>query len=75
MPSKKPLIALRLDESLHNSVVARAKALDRTPANLIAHELRKLYAGDRITSSRQVDITEVIAAAVKRGPTKASRHK
>ena len=75
MPSTKPLIALRLDEPLYNSVVARAKLLDRTPANLIAHELRKLYAGDRI-APRQVDLETAIADAVKRGPVKtASKHK
>jgi predicted HicB family RNase H-like nuclease len=41
MPSKKPMIALRLEPELHDKIVAIAKAQGRTPGNYIAQKLRE----------------------------------
>lgn len=74
MPSSKPLIALRLDQPLYDRVVAVARNQGRTPSNFIAQQLRvSLSMTPAVT--KQLDITDAIAAAVKRGPSKPSRHK
>jgi hypothetical protein len=74
MPSSKPLIALRLDQPLYDRVVAVARNQGRTPSNFIAQQLRVSLSMTPAVS-KQMDITDAIAAAVKRGPSKPSRHK
>lgn len=74
MPSSKPLIALRLEQPLYERVVAVAQQQGRTPSNFIAQQLRvSLSMTPAVT--KQLDLADAIAAAVKRGPSKASRHK
>ena len=88
MPSKNPVIAVRLDPAMHRQVVALAAAQHRSVSNFVEHALRRLIGPDNEAvlkeiertdpanrGGRQVDIAEAIAAAVKRGPTKASKHK
>jgi predicted HicB family RNase H-like nuclease len=41
MPSKKPMIALRLEPELHERVVQIAHAQGRTPGNWVAQKLRE----------------------------------
>jgi predicted HicB family RNase H-like nuclease len=41
MPSKKPVIALRLESELHERIVQIAKAQGRTPGNWVAQKLRE----------------------------------
>lgn len=74
MPSSKPLIALRLEQPLYERVVAVSRQQGRTPSNFIAQQLRvSLSMTPAVT--KQLDLDDAIASAVKRGPTKASRHK
>jgi len=77
MPSTKPLIALRLEPQLYESVCAAARADGRSPSNFIAHQLRRTFGPGvplnellRPKQMRQMDIAEAIAGAVKRGPVK-----
>jgi hypothetical protein len=74
MPSSKPLIALRLDQPLYDRVVAVAHQQGRTPSNFIAHQLR-VSLSMTPSVSKQFDLADAIAATVKRGPSKPSRHK
>ena len=73
MPSQKPLIALRLEQPLYDRVVAVAMSQGRTPTNFIAQHLRTSLGMAPSAPGRQVDITEAIAEAVKRGPVSAIR--
>jgi predicted HicB family RNase H-like nuclease len=41
MPSKKPMIALRLEQELHDRVVQIARAQGRSPGNWVAQKLRE----------------------------------
>ena len=41
MPSKKPVIALRLESDLHERIVQIARAQGRTPGNWVAQKLRE----------------------------------
>jgi len=41
MPSKKPVIALRLESELHERIVQIARAQGRTPGNWVAQKLRE----------------------------------
>jgi hypothetical protein len=45
MPSQKPVIALRLERTLHARVVAAARAEGRSPSNFIEQALRKVLGG------------------------------
>jgi hypothetical protein len=74
MPSLKPLIALRLERPLYERVVAIAQQQGRTPANFIAQQLRVSLMMTP-AGTKQLDLVDAIAAAVKRGPVKPSRHK
>jgi hypothetical protein len=74
MPSSKPLIALRLDQPLYDRVVAIAHQQGRTPSNFIAQQLRVSLSMTPAVS-KQTDIADAIAAAVKRGPIKSAKHK
>ena len=44
MPSKKPVIALRLESELHERIVQIARAQGRTPGNWVAQKLREALA-------------------------------
>jgi hypothetical protein len=81
MPSSKPLIALRLPQPMHDLVRDLAAKDGRTVSNFIEQQLRRLVGADlepvfvpprkrRVRKGRQLDITDAIAAAVKRGPSK-----
>ena len=69
MPSLKPLIALRLEQPLYERVVAVARQQGRTPANFIAQQLRVTMSMTPAIT-KQMDIADAIAAAVKRPPVK-----
>jgi hypothetical protein len=71
MPSSKPLIALRLPQPMYDQVRALAEKDGRTVTNFIEQQLKRTLPAP----SRQMDITDAIAAAVKRGPVKTSKHK
>jgi predicted HicB family RNase H-like nuclease len=43
MPSKKPMIVLRLETELHERIVEIARAQGRSPANYIAQKLREAF--------------------------------
>jgi hypothetical protein len=84
MPSKKPVISVRLEDEIHNTIVAWAKSDGRSLGNYIGHILSTLvYRGEvrresariqphevppRVT--RQLDISDQIVRAVKAGPAK-----
>jgi len=88
MPSSKPLIALRLPTEMHSKIVQLAAAEDRSVTNFIEHQLRRLLdvqlkpvftpaqlADIKRHDAKQMDITEAIAAAVKRGPVVPRRRR
>lgn len=83
MTSSKPVIAVRLDPAVHARVEKAAREQGRSPANLVAFELQKLYGGpesfdeklDRAVGLAQKFEVRAkpggIAAAVKRRPAKS----
>jgi predicted DNA-binding protein len=74
MPSSKPLIALRLEQPLYDRVAAMAHQQGRTPANFIAQQLR-VSLSMTPAMTKQLDLADQIAQAVKRGPSKGAKHK
>jgi hypothetical protein len=89
MPSKKPLIALRISDDLYDKIRSSAEAEGRTmtnfldfylrrallPVNTVSNNTSAMTLGDLRRAGRQVDIEDAIVAAVKRGPVKAAKHK
>lgn len=69
MPSSKPLIALRLEQPLYDRVVSVAHQQGRTPSNFIAQQLRVTMSMTPAIT-KQMDIADAIAAAVKRPAVK-----
>ena len=96
MPSKRPLIAVRVADDLYAAIRVAADRDGRTMGNFVDMHLRRYLMangvplttaekqavhrknmaarGERM-AKRQVDIETAIAAAVKRGPVKAAKHK
>lgn len=80
MPSKNPVIAVRLSEEMHKQVVERAALEHRSLSNFVEHHLRRLLGPSNESVFReiakdpragvQLDIADQIARAVKRPPVK-----
>lgn len=73
MPSKKPLIALRLEQALYDRVTAVAQQQGRTPANFIAQQLR-VSLSMTPSIANQLDLVDA-AMVGKRPATKSAKHK
>ena len=92
MPSKKPLVALRVSDELYAALRVAADRDGRSIGNYVDMHLRRYFMANGVNPAevpparpgrrpgpsrpgRQVDIETAIAAAVKRGPVKAAKHK
>lgn len=91
MDDKTIQVTAYLLESLHAKLAAMAKAEHRSLSNMVVIAIdefvRRAQPGGlpasefqsnirtAIPASRQMDITDAIAAAVKRGPVKSAKHK
>lgn len=85
MEDKTIQVTAYLLETLHAKLAAVAKSEQRSVSNMIViavsefigrpENVAKWSTNPRDVASRQMDITDAIAAAVKRGPVKSSKHK
>jgi hypothetical protein len=73
--SKNPgQVSAYLDEWTLAQVQAYVKAEDRSVSWVVSFALKQFFVARGKPASRQLDITDAIAAAVKRGP-KVAKHK
>jgi len=85
MEDKTVQVTAYLLETLHGKLAAVAKAEQRSVSNMLSIAVSELIAKPENVkkwstnrggvNSGQVDLEDAIAAAVKRGPVKASKHK
>jgi predicted transcriptional regulator len=78
--SKNPgQVSVYLDEWTLKQAQAYAKSEDRSVSWVVGFALKQFFvarqAQAQVKPDRQLDITDAIAAAVKRGPVKPARHK